>query len=141
MIFILIFVSLYLFIYLLYSTDQFSLYHLTVVYNHLSPYTNYYSEYSFLLGTNLVGFTAGIATAFCNTFWSFALCRFLVGLAFDNCFTMMYILGEYFKLYKLYKIYILLLPKVPSCHEIRRSFWQLVHPWGHPINEWGEGST
>ncbi|CAH2236945.1 jg23393 [Pararge aegeria aegeria] len=43
-------------------------------------------------GTNLVGFAAGIATAFCNAFWSFALCRFLVGLAFDNCFTMMYIL-------------------------------------------------
>ncbi|GBP56641.1 Organic cation transporter 1 [Eumeta japonica] len=42
--------------------------------------------------TNLIGFVAGIGTAFCDSFWSFALCRFLVGLAFDNCFTMMYIL-------------------------------------------------
>nr|XP_026483475.1 organic cation transporter protein-like [Vanessa tameamea] len=51
-----------------------------------------YGRIPALVGTNLVGFAAGIATAFCNTFWSFALCRFLVGLAFDNCFTMMYIL-------------------------------------------------
>ncbi|XP_039752594.1 organic cation transporter protein-like [Pararge aegeria] len=51
-----------------------------------------YGRIPALVGTNLVGFAAGIATAFCNAFWSFALCRFLVGLAFDNCFTMMYIL-------------------------------------------------
>ncbi|CAH2101688.1 unnamed protein product [Euphydryas editha] len=51
-----------------------------------------YGRIPALVGTNLVGFAAGIATAFCNSFWSFAVCRFLVGLAFDNCFTMMYIL-------------------------------------------------
>ncbi|KAF2902147.1 hypothetical protein ILUMI_04037 [Ignelater luminosus] len=45
-----------------------------------------------LVGTNLMGFAAGIGTAFCNSFWTFCLCRFLVGMAFDNCFTMMYIL-------------------------------------------------
>ncbi|XP_017777599.1 PREDICTED: organic cation transporter protein-like [Nicrophorus vespilloides] len=45
-----------------------------------------------LVGTNLIGATAGIATAYCNSFWSFCVCRFLVGMAFDNCFTMMYIL-------------------------------------------------
>ncbi|XP_018573275.1 organic cation transporter protein [Anoplophora glabripennis] len=45
-----------------------------------------------LLGTNIVGFIGGIATAFCSSFWSFCVCRFLVGMAFDNCFTMMYIL-------------------------------------------------
>ncbi|EFA00687.1 solute carrier family 22 member 13 [Tribolium castaneum] len=45
-----------------------------------------------LVGTNLVGFVGGIATAFCSAFWTFCLCRFLVGMAFDNCFTMMYIL-------------------------------------------------
>ncbi|CAH2056093.1 unnamed protein product, partial [Iphiclides podalirius] len=33
-----------------------------------------------------------VGTAFCSSFWSFAVCRFLVGFAFDNCFTMMYIL-------------------------------------------------
>ncbi|KAJ3629259.1 hypothetical protein MTP99_013661 [Tenebrio molitor] len=45
-----------------------------------------------LVGTNLVGCVGGIATAFCSTFWTFSACRFLVGMAFDNCFTMMYIL-------------------------------------------------
>nr|CAD7402788.1 unnamed protein product [Timema cristinae] len=52
-----------------------------------------YGRIPALVGTNTVGLVAGVATAFCNTFWAFCLCRFLVGLAFDNCFTMMYILG------------------------------------------------
>ncbi|XP_063217227.1 organic cation transporter protein [Bacillus rossius redtenbacheri] len=45
-----------------------------------------------LVGTNLVGVVAGCATAFASSFWAFCACRFLLGLAFDNCFTMMYIL-------------------------------------------------
>lgn len=45
-----------------------------------------------LVGTNLVGFIGGMATTMCSSFWAFAACRFLVGMAFDNCFTMMYIL-------------------------------------------------
>ncbi|XP_055619494.1 organic cation transporter protein [Toxorhynchites rutilus septentrionalis] len=45
-----------------------------------------------LAGCNLIGFVAGVVTAFVGNFWQFALCRFLVGFAFDNCFTMMYIL-------------------------------------------------
>ncbi|XP_075161063.1 organic cation transporter protein-like [Haematobia irritans] len=45
-----------------------------------------------LIGCNLVGFAAGIGTAFVSSFWQFALMRFFVGFAFDNCFTMMYIL-------------------------------------------------
>ncbi|XP_066250020.1 organic cation transporter protein [Euwallacea similis] len=45
-----------------------------------------------LVGTNLVGFVGGMATTMCSSFWTFAACRFLVGMAFDNCFTMMYIL-------------------------------------------------
>ncbi|XP_026734629.1 organic cation transporter protein-like [Trichoplusia ni] len=51
-----------------------------------------YGRIPALVGTNLLGFTAGVGTAFCDSFLTFALCRFLVGLAFDNCFTMMYIL-------------------------------------------------
>lgn len=47
-----------------------------------------------LIGSNLVGFAAGVATAFVTKFWQFALMRFFVGFAFDNCFTMMYILGK-----------------------------------------------
>uniref|UniRef100_A0ABK9NEP8 Major facilitator superfamily (MFS) profile domain-containing protein n=1 Tax=Glossina morsitans morsitans TaxID=37546 RepID=A0ABK9NEP8_GLOMM len=45
-----------------------------------------------LIGCNLVGFAAGVTTAFVTNFWQFALMRFFVGFAFDNCFTMMYIL-------------------------------------------------
>ncbi|CAG2059985.1 unnamed protein product, partial [Timema podura] len=46
-----------------------------------------------LVGSNAIGLIAGIASAFCNTFWSFCLCRFLIGLAYDSCFALMYILG------------------------------------------------
>lgn len=53
-----------------------------------------YGRIPALSGCNLVGFVAGVATAYVGNFWQFALCRFLVGFAFDNCFTMMYILGE-----------------------------------------------
>lgn len=45
-----------------------------------------------LVGCNLMGFGAGVGTAFSTNFWQFALFRFLIGFAFDNCFTMMYIL-------------------------------------------------
>nr|XP_022915749.1 organic cation transporter protein-like [Onthophagus taurus] len=51
-----------------------------------------YGRIPSLVGTNIVGLIGGVATAFCTTFWSFCVCRFLVGMAFDNCFTMMYIL-------------------------------------------------
>ncbi|XP_063372187.1 carcinine transporter-like [Cydia amplana] len=50
-----------------------------------------YGRVPALVGTNMVGFIAGVGTAFTNTFWSFCLCRFLVGLAYDNCFMVMYI--------------------------------------------------
>lgn len=48
-----------------------------------------------LVGCNLVGFVAGVSTAFSYSFWTFTICRFFLGFAFDNCFTMMYILGMY----------------------------------------------
>ncbi|XP_057336890.1 organic cation transporter protein-like [Microplitis mediator] len=51
-----------------------------------------YGRIPALVGANIIGCVAGIATAFSNTFWEFAACRFLLGFAFDNCFTMMYIL-------------------------------------------------
>lgn len=47
-----------------------------------------------LMGCNLLGFVFGVATAFTNSFWTFSFCRFMLGFAFDNCFMMMYILGE-----------------------------------------------
>ncbi|XP_068621935.1 carcinine transporter-like [Battus philenor] len=50
-----------------------------------------YGRIPALVGTNMTGFLAGVGTAFTNSFWSFCLCRFLVGLAYDNCFIIMYI--------------------------------------------------
>ncbi|KAG7213591.1 hypothetical protein KM043_002845 [Ampulex compressa] len=51
-----------------------------------------YGRIPALIGTNVTGFLAGCATIFAGSFWEFALYRFFVGFAFDNCFTMMYIL-------------------------------------------------
>ncbi|XP_043678623.1 organic cation transporter protein [Vespula pensylvanica] len=45
-----------------------------------------------LVGANITGFLSGIATVFARNFWEFSVCRFFFGFAFDNCFTMMYIL-------------------------------------------------
>ncbi|KAG5679390.1 hypothetical protein PVAND_008958 [Polypedilum vanderplanki] len=53
---------------------------------------DHYGRIPALAGCNLIGFVAGVATAFTRNFFQFCLCRFLVGFAFDNCFTMMYIL-------------------------------------------------
>ncbi|KAJ6641366.1 Carcinine transporter, partial [Pseudolycoriella hygida] len=53
-----------------------------------------YGRVPSLMVANTIGAVAGIATAFTNDFWSFTACRFFVGFAFDNCFTIMYILGE-----------------------------------------------
>lgn len=47
-----------------------------------------------VVGSNMFGFLAGVLTAFSHDFWTFTICRFFLGFAFDNCFTMMYILGE-----------------------------------------------
>ncbi|XP_014474814.1 PREDICTED: organic cation transporter protein-like isoform X3 [Dinoponera quadriceps] len=51
-----------------------------------------YGRIPALVGANVTGFLAGVATVLASSFWEFALCRFFVGFAFDNCFTMMYIL-------------------------------------------------
>lgn len=47
-----------------------------------------------LISCNMVGALAGLITYFANSFGVFAFARFLMGIAFDNCFTMMYILGR-----------------------------------------------
>ncbi|XP_011305803.1 organic cation transporter protein [Fopius arisanus] len=51
-----------------------------------------YGRIPALVGCNIVGCIAGCFTALATNFWLFTLCRFFVGFAFDNCFTMMYIL-------------------------------------------------
>ena len=48
-----------------------------------------------LILCNLIGAVAGIITTFSFNFPVFAFSRFLMGMAFDNCFTLMYILGEF----------------------------------------------
>ncbi|XP_014262339.1 carcinine transporter [Cimex lectularius] len=53
---------------------------------------DYFGRIPALIGANLVGLVGGLLTAMATSFWTFTACRFLVGLAFDNCFTMMYIL-------------------------------------------------
>ncbi|XP_075980295.1 carcinine transporter-like isoform X2 [Anticarsia gemmatalis] len=45
-----------------------------------------------LIGANLIGAIGGIGTIYTKDVWDFAFCRFLVGMAFDNAFMMMYIL-------------------------------------------------
>lgn len=55
-----------------------------------------YGRIPALVGTNMLGFIGGIASAYSFSFVSFAFFRFIVGFAFDNCFTMMYILGKIF---------------------------------------------
>lgn len=53
-----------------------------------------YGRIPALVGTNLLGFVGGVLSAFSYNFTSFAFFRFVLGFAFDNCFTMMYILGK-----------------------------------------------
>lgn len=53
-----------------------------------------YGRIPSLMAANILGAAAGITTAFTTDFWSFTVCRFFVGFAFDNCFTLMYILGN-----------------------------------------------
>lgn len=53
-----------------------------------------YGRIPSMVACNVLAGLAGIATAFSYSFWSFTLCRFIVGFAFDNCFTIMYILGN-----------------------------------------------
>lgn len=54
---------------------------------------DHYGRVPALVISNLFGFVGGIATAFSNSFLMFAICRFVIGFSFDNCFTMVYILG------------------------------------------------
>lgn len=62
-----------------------------------------YGRIPALVGSNLIGAVAGVLTAFSYSFATFTVCRFLIGFAFDNCFTMMYILGKFDKIKGLWK--------------------------------------
>jgi hypothetical protein len=41
-----------------------------------------------------MGCIGGVASIYTTGLWDFAFCRFLVGMAYDSCFMMMYILGK-----------------------------------------------
>ncbi|ODM94683.1 Organic cation transporter 1 [Orchesella cincta] len=45
-----------------------------------------------LVIANILGAVGGALSAWSTNIWLFSLCRFITGMAFDNCFTMMYIL-------------------------------------------------
>ncbi|XP_014354765.2 beta-alanine transporter isoform X1 [Papilio machaon] len=45
-----------------------------------------------LVGTHLVACVGGLGTIYTTDIWDFIFCRFLVGMAFDNNFMMLYIL-------------------------------------------------
>ncbi|KAK2704056.1 organic cation transporter protein-like [Artemia franciscana] len=51
-----------------------------------------YGRIPALIASNLVAAAGGIISSFSMNFLVFALSRFLMGIAFDNCFTMMYII-------------------------------------------------
>ncbi|XP_014474815.1 PREDICTED: organic cation transporter protein-like [Dinoponera quadriceps] len=51
-----------------------------------------YGRIPALVSCNAVGFFASIATAFCNSFWSFCVARLIVGSSFDNCFNVIFII-------------------------------------------------
>ncbi|XP_012268122.2 carcinine transporter-like [Athalia rosae] len=53
---------------------------------------DHYGRLPALIACNAVGFFGSIATAFCNSFWTFCLCRLIVGTAFDNCFNILFII-------------------------------------------------
>ncbi|XP_058789014.1 organic cation transporter protein-like [Phymastichus coffea] len=53
---------------------------------------DHYGRLPALVACNGVGFFASIATAFCNSFWTFAAARFVVGTSFDNCFNIIFII-------------------------------------------------
>ncbi|KAG7295623.1 hypothetical protein JYU34_021899 [Plutella xylostella] len=42
--------------------------------------------------SNILGCVGGIASSFTNTFWTFTATRFIVGMAYDNCVMMIYLL-------------------------------------------------
>uniref|UniRef100_A0A2A4IS78 Major facilitator superfamily (MFS) profile domain-containing protein n=1 Tax=Heliothis virescens TaxID=7102 RepID=A0A2A4IS78_HELVI len=53
---------------------------------------DHYGRVPAIMGANLIGGIGGVATIFTTSVWDFVLCRFLVGMAFDNAFMMIYIL-------------------------------------------------
>ncbi|XP_014600495.1 PREDICTED: organic cation transporter protein-like [Polistes canadensis] len=53
---------------------------------------DHYGRIPALVSCNAVGFFASVATAFCNSFWSFCLARLIVGSSFDNCFNILFII-------------------------------------------------
>ncbi|XP_015127579.1 organic cation transporter protein isoform X1 [Diachasma alloeum] len=53
---------------------------------------DHYGRIPALVSCNAVGFFASVATAFCNSFWSFCLARLIVGTSFDNCFNILFII-------------------------------------------------
>ncbi|KAB7503379.1 Solute carrier family 22 member 21, partial [Armadillidium nasatum] len=54
---------------------------------------DYFGRIPIIVTTNLVGGVFGLASSFCNSFLLFCILRFIVGLAHDSSFYIIYILG------------------------------------------------
>ena len=54
-----------------------------------------YGRMPALFATNMVGALSCLLTATATSFGEYALWKFVAGLAFDNIFVMMYVLGEF----------------------------------------------
>ena len=54
-----------------------------------------YGRRPVLVLTNLLACVAGVATAFADGFVSYVTCRFIVGLAYDLHYMMMYIIRKF----------------------------------------------
>ncbi|CAH2267801.1 jg5738 [Pararge aegeria aegeria] len=46
-----------------------------------------------LVGSNVIAFVGGVASIYTTGIWDFAFCRLLVGMSYDSCFMIMYILA------------------------------------------------
>ena len=54
-----------------------------------------YGRMPALVVANFIGCVGGLCTPFTTTFWEVMVVRFICGMAYDNCFTMIYIVGKF----------------------------------------------
>jgi len=50
-----------------------------------------YGRIPMLVSANIMGFIGGVSTIGVTAYWQFCICRFIVGLAYDNAFIIPYI--------------------------------------------------
>ncbi|XP_022115436.2 beta-alanine transporter [Pieris rapae] len=53
---------------------------------------DFYGRVPAIMGTYLIALIGGVGSIYTSGLWDFAFCRFLVGMSFDSCFVIIYIL-------------------------------------------------